>query len=316
MGDLDRDGLEAAVEEVREFSRMYTRVVGRLDWPESHREQYSLAELRVVHELTRRERTHVHSLREELGITAAHLSRLLGGFEKRGLVTRERNMCDARHQQVSLTDAGRALAAAVADEYAASVARLLRGCNGARLRELVDALRTARATLAGPPARADIRLREPAAGDLGWVVRKHGEVYDAEFGWGEGFEALVAKAVAGYAVDRDPLREQMWIAALDGRPVGCVMCVRGDEPGIGRLRLLLVDPAVRGYGLGSQLVRRCVKFAQEAGYSELTVRTDSVLAAARALCTRIGFTVVGEMPYRRYGTESTGQEWRLRLPPG
>src|SRR5215469_15614638 len=110
------------------------------------------------------------------------------------------------------------------------------------------------------------RLGRP--GDLGWVVMAHGEVYAAEFGWDESFEALVARIVADYAAGRDPAREAAWIAEINGRRVGCVFCVAADE-GTAQLRILLVDPAARGHGLGRALVDQCVAFARQAGYQQI-----------------------------------------------
>ena len=66
-------------------------------------------------------------------------------------------------------------------------------------------------------------------GDLGWMVWQHGEVYAATLGWDTSFEALVARIVADFAsADPDP-RLAGWIAELDGRRVGSVLCVREDE---------------------------------------------------------------------------------------
>ncbi|MCC5697310.1 hypothetical protein LH612_29575, partial [Klebsiella pneumoniae] len=58
------------------------------------------------------------------------------------------------------------------------------------------------------------RLGQP--GDLGWVVKAHGEGYADEFGWDTSFEALVAKIVADYANEHDENREAAWIAEVDG----------------------------------------------------------------------------------------------------
>ena len=105
--------------------------------------------------------------------------------------------------------------------------------------------------------QAEIRpIGEP--GDLGWVVMAHGEQYVAEFGWDGSFEALVARIVADFTADKDPAhdpaRDAAWIAELDGRRVGCVFCVAGEETDTAKLRILLVDPVARGQRLGARLV--------------------------------------------------------------
>lgn len=159
-------------------------------------------------------------------------------------------------------------------------------------------------------------LREPVAGDLGWVVQRHGALYAAEFGWNADFEGLVARIVADFAQDHDPHLERVWIAELDGRPVGSVMCVRDEAPATARLRLLLVEPEVRGQGLGDRLVRTAVDFAREAGYRDMVLWTNDVLAGARRIYQRAGFTLVSEKPHRSYGVDLVGQDWRLPLKEG
>lgn len=100
---------------------------------------------------------------------------------------------------------------------------------------------------------AQVRIRELGEpGDLGWVVKEHGEVYAQEFGWDSSFEALVAKIVGDYAVDRDAATERAWIAELNGERVGCVFCVRHDDT-TAKLRILLVNPAARGHAVGRRL---------------------------------------------------------------
>src|SRR6185437_9781624 len=108
------------------------------------------------------------------------------------------------------------------------------------------------------------RLGEP--GDLGWVVMAHGVIYASEFGWDTSFESLVARIVANYAADHDPDREAAWVAEVGGSRAGCVFCVGGDDNDTAKLRLLLVDPAVRGRHLGRRLVDECLAFARSAGY--------------------------------------------------
>ena len=154
------------------------------------------------------------------------------------------------------------------------------------------------------------RLGEP--GDLGWVVMAHGEFYNREYGWDTSFEALVARIVADYANDHDDAREAAWMAEVDGRRAGCVFCVAADER-TAQLRILLVDPAARGHGLGARLVDECLDFARGAGYKRMKLWTNDPLVAARHIYLSRGFTLVEEEPHHSFGADMTGQVYELDL---
>jgi GNAT superfamily N-acetyltransferase len=153
-----------------------------------------------------------------------------------------------------------------------------------------------------------------AAGDLGWVVMAHGEIYAAQFGWDTSFEALVARIVADYAAEHDPTREAAWIAEVDGRRVGCVFCVAADAT-TAQLRILLVDPSARGHHLGGQLVDECISFARRAGYERMKLWTNHPLTAARKIYLARGFTPVAEEAHESFGAELMGQVYELELRP-
>ena len=150
-------------------------------------------------------------------------------------------------------------------------------------------------------------------GDLGWVVMAHGELYDRQFGWDRSFEALVARIVADYASDPDPQREAAWIAEVDGRRAGCVLCVAGEDPTVAQLRILLVSPDARGLGVGSQLVETCMRFATDAGYRRMTLWTNDVLTSARRIYQGAGFELVAEERHHSFGHDLLGQHWACAL---
>ncbi|WP_458315514.1 GNAT family N-acetyltransferase [Mycolicibacterium brisbanense] len=150
-------------------------------------------------------------------------------------------------------------------------------------------------------------------GDLGWVVMAHGEIYHEQFGWNADFEALVARIVADFAAEHNPATEAGWIAEVDGERAGCIFCVEGDEPGVAKLRILLVTPRARGLGLGARLVDECLRFARDAGYRQVTLWTNDVLTSARKIYQGFGFRLVDEEAHHSFGQDLNGQNWILDL---
>jgi len=318
---------------IRAFNRFWTNHMGvleagLLDTP------YSLTEARVIFELGHRGAgsagpqngragstgpqnggagsTDMLDLRRELGIDPGYLSRIMKRFERDGLVETSPSPVDGRRRVHHLTDRGRT-AFDDLDARSAKQAQVMRSrLTEEDQRRLVSAMHTIRELLDPAPGRRPIVIRPPISGDLGWVVQRHGVIYAQEFGWDETFEALVASVVAEYVDQRDPNKENAWIAEVDGEPAGCIFCVRETDD-TARLRLLLVEPSARGMGLGKRLVTECMRFAGRAGYKQITLWTNDVLLSARRIYEAAGFQLVKEEPHHSFGHELVGQDWLLDL---
>jgi DNA-binding MarR family transcriptional regulator/GNAT superfamily N-acetyltransferase len=300
-----------AVATVREFNRFYTRVIGvldecLLDTP------YTLTEARVIFELAQGEQVEVVTLRRRLGLDPGYLSRILSRYESDGLIIRSRSTSDARRQVVRLTAAGRSAYKTLDERSARQIEAVLEGLAGEERRRLLDAMATIRDVLGDSRRQRRVMLRPLRIGDLGWVVGRHGVVYAEEYGWDQSFEALVARIVADYGQHHDSQRENAWIAEIDGEAVGCVFCVRKDDE-TAQLRILLVEPSARGFGVGTALVDACIEFARRAGYQKMVLWTNSVLEAARCIYERAGFKLLDEQPHHSYGHDLVSQWWVLDL---
>jgi DNA-binding MarR family transcriptional regulator/GNAT superfamily N-acetyltransferase len=302
------------VDAVRRFNRFYTRQLGLLedgllDTP------FGLTEARVLYELAHHEETTATHLGAELGLDAGYLSRILRGFQRRGLVTRRRSATDARQVLLGLTAAGQEAFAALNQASRGQVESLLSGLAEPDQERLVQALRTVQELLAAPSEdRVPYLLRPHRSGDLGWVVQRHGVLYNQEYGWNEEFEGLVAEIVGAFVKGFDARRERCWIAEREGENVGSVFLVRHPErEGVAKLRLLLVEPKARGLGIGNRLVHECTLFARQAGYHTITLWTNSVLHAARRIYEREGYRLVSEEPHHNFGHDLVGQTWELTL---
>jgi DNA-binding MarR family transcriptional regulator/N-acetylglutamate synthase-like GNAT family acetyltransferase len=305
-------GFDRRVEAVRRFSRFYTKQIGLL------REHllggpFSLTEARVLYEMAHHEPATASELGRDLALDAGYLSRLLRDFRKRGLIVRRRSDRDGRRSLLRLTDKGHqafaTLNAASRHEVGAVLARL----PDAGQARLVKAMHTVETLLgAGPERRASYILRPHRPGDMGWVVHRHGVLYWQEYRWDERFEALVAEIAAKFVRRFDPERERCWIAERDGENVGCVFCVRRSKT-VAQLRLLLVEPAARGLGIGKRLVDECLAFARAAGYRRIMLWTNDVLHAARHIYERTGFRLTAEERHTSFGHDLVGQTWERDL---
>jgi DNA-binding MarR family transcriptional regulator/GNAT superfamily N-acetyltransferase len=309
---MTETAFDRRVEAVRRFNRFWTRRIGVLQ--EGYLESpFSLTEVRVLYELAYREDTTASALGKELGLDTGYLSRILRGFEERGLIAKKPSETDGRRSLLRLTEGGREAFVPLDARSREDVGAMLDDLSAAEQDRLVGAMRTIERLLgARPEPKVPYLLRQHEPGDMGWVVHRHGVLYAREYGWDERFEALVARIVADFVDYYDPAKERCWIAEMDGEIVGCVFVVKASDT-VAKLRLLLVEPEARGLGLGTHLVEECIRFARGRGYEKLTLWTNSVLDAARRIYEEKGFEVVEEEEHHSFGKDLVGQNWELKL---
>ncbi len=308
------DDIERRIAEVRRFNRFYTRQIGVLR--EGLLESpFSLTEVRVLHELAHQDESTATHLSAELDLDTGYLSRLLRKFQDDGLVEARPSEADGRRKLLSPTRRGMEIYAGLSAASSREVEAMLDRLSEPEQRRLVEAMRDIEDLLgARPEHRVSYILRPPQVGDMGWIVHRHGVLYNREYGWDERFEALVAEIVATFVREYDPKRDRCWLAEKDGEAVGSVFLVNHPErPGVARLRLLLVEPKARGLGIGRRLVQECTRFARQAGYERITLWTNSVLDAARHIYVQEGYELVDEAPHHSYGHDLVGQTWELEL---
>lgn len=161
--------------------------------------------------------------------------------------------------------------------------------------------------------QADIRIRNDIrSGDIGNLIRMHGELYRGEYGWDWTFEAYAAETFGRLAHQWNPARERIWIAEREDRIVGCIAILDSDGD-TAQLRWFLVDPAARGTGLGRQLIDRALSFCRAASYSHIFLWTMASLSAAAHLYRSCGFEITHSERVERWGAVLTEERYDLEL---
>ena len=311
---------ESPTAAIRRFNRFYTRRIGVLH-EKLAATRFSLTESRLLWELAQRRRATAAELARDLDLDPGYLSRLLRALKEQALIRSERSPSDARHLHLSLSAAGRRAFASLDRQSEADVAALLASLAESEQRGMLRAMAEIEAILGERDrAGAPWQLRPPQPGNIGWAIDRHGRLYAAEYGWDIRFEALVARIAADFVDCFDGEREACWIAERDGVNVGCVFLVQARDDrsgavvdGTAQLRMLLVEPAARGLGIGARLVGECERFARAAGYRRIVLWTNSVLLAARGIYAKAGYRLVASEPHVSFGHSLVGETWQLEL---
>lgn len=161
-------------------------------------------------------------------------------------------------------------------------------------------------------ADSPVRLRSTLQpGDLGAIVRLHGVIYAAEYGWDHTFEAMVAGNIARFVVE-DDRAGRLWVAERGGEVAGCIGIV-GQADGSAQLRWFLVNPAHRGAGIGRMLLDEALAFCRAEGFRSVFLWTVKGLDAAAYLYRSAGFRVTQEETHVRWGATVTEQRYDLAL---
>lgn len=159
---------------------------------------------------------------------------------------------------------------------------------------------------------ASVSLRHDLRpGDVGYITYLHGTLYAQDQGWDYTFDAYVAIPLAEFARSQSS-RERIWILEQEGRIVGSVAVVKFSDK-VAQLRWLLLDPSVRGQGIGRSLAEEALEFCRTAGYSSVFLWTVKTLTIATKLYQSLGFRAREEQTHGLWGSIVTEVRYDLEL---
>lgn len=302
------------VAQVRAFNRFFTRQIGVLN-ERLLRSDFTLTEMRILYELAQGDQQQAILCRD-LGLDRGYLSRIVSKFEAAGLVDKVAPSTDGRVKLLHLTAHGQSVYAPLERRSSDDIGALLARFQESDQRRLLDAMRVIHDVLGqdGAPAGEPVlTLRAHRPGDMDWITRRHGAFYSQRHGWDHTFEALVADICSQFERDFDPALERCWIAELAGERVGSVAVARSGEPGVAKLRLLLVEETARGHGIGARLVDQCHSFARSACYRKMRLWTTDQQQEARQLYLGKGYMLVAQEPVQAFGKAMVDETWEMLL---
>lgn len=305
MDDTDR------IAEIRRFNRAFARWL-RLFNEHYSKTEFSPAESRLFYELSAAGHASAVDLARAMGVDPAYMSRMVQKLVSLGLVAVTPGTADRRRSQLALTRDGDRVFAQ--QNFAAddSIAKLIEPLSETERGELVSAMQTILRILEREDEGGAIVLRPHRIGEIAHVVARQAVVYAEEFGWNGTYEGLAAEIAGKFLQDFDPATEGCWIAERSGRVIGSVFVVDAGN-GVAQLRLLYVERAARGLGVGKLLVDQVVGFARDKGYRKIRLWTQSDLVAARKIYAGAGFRLVESKPHHSFGKDLVGEYWELEL---
>jgi GNAT superfamily N-acetyltransferase len=172
------------------------------------------------------------------------------------------------------------------------------------------------AIIRGLSESPDIR-RELRPGELGAIVSLHGRLYAREYGVDSSFEAFVGSSVVRAALRGWPHEQGgVWVVESEGELAGSVGYTDEGE-GTAVLRWVLLEPSLRGRGLGRRLISELIDEVRAGGFARIRLETFSELEGAARIYRDHGFEVVHAETGPRWGRdEITYQHYELLLEPG
>jgi len=299
------------IDVARDFNRFYTNFLGVLNRAYLDTE-FTLTDARVLFEIGSRNGISAVTLARDLHLDPAYLSRILKRFRADGLIETKADPSDLRSQIITVTTKGHDQFEELGRRSNAQIAERFGNLAEGEPQSVVTAMTAIRSLLDPDASPPPLVIRAHRPGDIGWIVQSQGKAYTEEYGWDMRFEGLVAEVAGKFLANFDPSTEYCWIAERGGINVGSILVTNGGD-GVAKLRLLYVDKAARGLGLGKMLVDECIRFARTKKYRQITLWTNDILHAARGIYLKAGFRLVSEERHRMFGPEENGQTWVLDL---
>lgn len=157
-------------------------------------------------------------------------------------------------------------------------------------------------------------LKGYVPGSIGRIAELHGVYYAKHWNFEAFFEAKVASGLVEFINRYDDNQDGFWVAVEAGRVEGSI-AIDGEQveqKGV-HLRWFIVSDALRGQGIGRQLLKLAIDFCRDKGYQRIYLWTFEGLDSARHLYESLGFKLVEQYRGNQWGVEVNEQKFELQV---
>lgn len=295
---------------VRQAARELVRELQMLDGKRSI-EGFSFSECHLITELQNMGEATASDLAERLVLEKSTISRLCNQLLDRGILEAERDRSDGRKRLLRLSDKGLSCVLRVHRFALKQVDSALDFLSPEERSKVADGISLYSRGLRYTRLSSGFRIRPIRPGDNPRVARIIREVM-TEFG----------AVGSGYSIE-DPEVDNMhdaypaadsafYVIERGGQVLGCggIGPLKGADKDICELRKMYLLAEARGTGIGSMLLRKCLRSAHDLGYRTVYLETLQHMTHARHLYRKHGFESV-ERPLGNTG-HSACNHWMTR----
>ena len=317
--DTPLQSRDQTILELREFSRRLVRELGFM--------RHTLADsglapsaVHAIIEIGAAPGIQARDIAAILRLDKSNASRQIARLEAAGLITRQTSNEDGRSSELYLTAAGQKLRRKIdrfaTDQVSDALRRLVPEDQQALVRSLAlyaDALAHGHDHKTPHAAHAESAriVQGYRPGCIGDVASLHAHFYAHHAGFGVYFERRVATELAEFAAGLPAQGKALWLVMEGERTLGS-LAIDGDlAKGVAHLRWFIIGDALRGSGVGRQLMSRAMDFV-DAHYDESYLWTFKSLDAARHLYESFGFELADEAEGAQWGKTVIEQRFTRR----
>lgn len=299
------------VEGIRSFNRYYTNLLGLLD-NKILDLPYSLSEARIIFELYDHEKCTLKDLNGMLGMDYGYLSRIIKKFVECGLCTKTPDENDKRVNYIALTEKGNDLYMSLSKRSNEQIRSLIGHLSQEESLDLWGHMESI-IKMIEDNSEPVIHIRhEIKPGDIGYLIKMHGEHYYETCGYDHTFEGYVCHTFEEFLENYSPEKDRMWLAESGGRIVGSIAIVSRSESR-GQLRWFLIDPKYRGMGLGKNLLETALEYSKVFGFESIFLETTQDQEKAVGMYKAKGFKKIRETPVELWGGKIVEETYELIL---